>query len=1260
MKAKLLYLIYALALGLSFGAKGQSIAPTNTENYIISNSILKEGVTDIENVAGLPSGEKVTSVSYLDGLRRKKQGIIVGGSAQGTDVVSHHVYDHMGRAHRSYLPFTKSSNQGALVTDPISELDAFYSGESKYYSKNIYEAQRIKIYPVGNDWHAADKFGSVEAQYYIRSSDRIVRWSIGTDGLPVKGSEYGNGDLAKRISKDEDEKQAITYTDQFGNQVCKRVGDTDTYYIYDDYSNLLYVLPPKLVNAYSKTKVRDLAFKYVYDEKNRVIEEWVPGIEPTYYVYDKWDRLVLYQKGNNRRSFNGISVVENISGTLDVPSYQNKSYKISSSGTVTLLDGFTFKPTPSESFAVGISVAAGSGEWMFVKYDKEDRPVMKGKVTLNGGRATLQAVAETKTNRFEVRGSSIHGYTNDTYPNASQGVGANNVLEAFYYDAYGYPGVHAFTQEPIIAYTETATNHDGTFDHVFSRLEGLATGSKVKVLGIDGHVWLTTTTYYDDDYRPIQIITDHYLNSSITNNKDIVSSKYDFAGNVLQTKEVHKKNGRSDLVSQYRYTLDHVKSVDYVELKIDAGDWVKVSDYEYNNKGELTTLKNHNDNFETSYSYNIRGWNTQINNAHFTQNMQYQNATPALFNGNIASLNYINRAQNDNSISFNYTYDSKNRLTGAQNASFGSSYAYDVNGNITALTREHSGLEMDVLSYDYDVGNKLKKVTDTNGATPTATASFEFIDLSDNGQEYDYDLNGNVTRDDNRKITQVSYNERNLPKEVSIDGQSISYVYDAAGNKLRMIVINGDNTTTTEYAGNVVYTNVDNIDELIFMHFSQGRILTPATSPAFEYNITDHLGNVRVVLDNDGSPIQGNNYYPFGMVMWEGLNPGNNFLYQGKELNKLTEQYDFHARMYDPALGLFLGADPQKQFNSPYNAMGNNPVMMVDPDGEIAWFVPLIAGAVINTAMNYKKIDSFADGVKYATIGAASGALGAGLAAGMSVGLATSSLGGSFASGFGTGFAGAFSSGGISTLNTLGMTATSSFLSGAAIGGASGAGGGFVTGFGNSLVSGNNINSALNSGGNGALSGGISGGLYGGITGGIDAVREGRRFFDGATVQRTIIDRQLPYTPQQGDYNCGAACAENLSGGTMQQGNVRNSVLPGSNPNLDPLNDISVMQEFQRSTGRSVNVLGNRNPQNLFNEFSNGNDINISLRQAGTGIGHSVNLNRATHKVINKVSGKVVNKYIFEVMNPLSSGGGQYKTIGNASIRNAFRIFSIR
>jgi RHS repeat-associated protein len=99
-------------------------------------------------------------------------------------------------------------------------------------------------------------------------------------------------------------------------------------------------------------------------------------------------------------------------------------------------------------------------------------------------------------------------------------------------------------------------------------------------------------------------------------------------------------------------------------------------------------------------------------------------------------------------------------------------------------------------------------------------------------------------------------------------------------------------------------------------------------------------------------------YYPYGLT-WENPklptdpNAVHDHAYQGKEFQfaEFTTGhglalYDFHARMYDPATARWLVPDPAAQFANPYLAMGNNPVAFVDPDGQLAFIVPVIIGAV--------------------------------------------------------------------------------------------------------------------------------------------------------------------------------------------------------------------------------------------------------------------------------------------------------------------------
>jgi RHS repeat-associated protein len=101
-------------------------------------------------------------------------------------------------------------------------------------------------------------------------------------------------------------------------------------------------------------------------------------------------------------------------------------------------------------------------------------------------------------------------------------------------------------------------------------------------------------------------------------------------------------------------------------------------------------------------------------------------------------------------------------------------------------------------------------------------------------------------------------------------------------------------------------------------------------------------------------------YYPFGLT-WH--NPAefhtpegiHDHAYQDKEYqwNEFgagagMALYDFHARMYDPATATWSVPDPAEQFANPYLAMGNNPVVGVDPDGRFV-VAPIIIGAVIGS-----------------------------------------------------------------------------------------------------------------------------------------------------------------------------------------------------------------------------------------------------------------------------------------------------------------------
>ena len=104
-------------------------------------------------------------------------------------------------------------------------------------------------------------------------------------------------------------------------------------------------------------------------------------------------------------------------------------------------------------------------------------------------------------------------------------------------------------------------------------------------------------------------------------------------------------------------------------------------------------------------------------------------------------------------------------------------------------------------------GNQLTKVTD-NAASSAYSNGFEFKDGADRETEYTYDENGNLTQDLNRNIKDIQYNFLNLPQRIEFgDGSTTEYLYDADGRKLRTVHRADGKTTTTDYAGNLIYEN---------------------------------------------------------------------------------------------------------------------------------------------------------------------------------------------------------------------------------------------------------------------------------------------------------------------------------------------------------------------------------------------------------------------------------------------------------------------
>jgi RHS repeat-associated protein len=200
--------------------------------------------------------------------------------------------------------------------------------------------------------------------------------------------------------------------------------------------------------------------------------------------------------------------------------------------------------------------------------------------------------------------------------------------------------------------------------------------------------------------------------------------------------------------------------------------------------------------------------------------------------------------------------------------------------------------------------------------------------------------------------------QRVVKKAIHSDGSSITtyYIRDAGGNVMGVYEYNIPPTGTTATAGNSPV-----LAEQYIYGSSRIGVCIPNANAATQggmgarffgmksYEITDHLGNVRVTLSDYESPISPTSivnsavdYYPFGMVAIgrtysNPITSSYRYGFSGKEINQeLNGDYDFGARIYDPRLGRWLSLDPMfRSFPifSPYTFVNNNPLRFIDPSG---------------------------------------------------------------------------------------------------------------------------------------------------------------------------------------------------------------------------------------------------------------------------------------------------------------------------------------
>ncbi|HEX8561648.1 MAG TPA: DUF6443 domain-containing protein, partial [Flavobacterium sp.] len=282
---------------------------------------LVSGQTQIQNYTkvtqhrdSLPNGATNISVVYYDGLGRPIQQIANKQSNQGKNIVTHIEYDQFGRQTRDYLPFANQATDLEFDLSARDNTDQFYlnySSPTAYpYSEKFLEASPhntlLKQAAPGETWAGDPESDNDHAIKFVHSTNdslEVKRFSVllgtNTQSLADNGF-YEKEQLYKTITKDENWISGVNNTteefkDKSGRVILKRTYcdgvKHDTYYVYDVYGNLTYVIPPLVSDV--ATQLNTLCYQYKYDGRNRLVEKKLPGRDWEFIVYDNLDRVAL-------------------------------------------------------------------------------------------------------------------------------------------------------------------------------------------------------------------------------------------------------------------------------------------------------------------------------------------------------------------------------------------------------------------------------------------------------------------------------------------------------------------------------------------------------------------------------------------------------------------------------------------------------------------------------------------------------------------------------------------------------------------------------------------------------------------------------------------------------------------------------------------------------------------------------------------------------------------------------------------------------
>lgn len=724
--------------------------PSPGQNYILTRTFrdsIKVGA--LGNTRSI--GQENQTIQYFDGLGRPSQTVELMASPTYKDIVQHVEYDVFGRESTKYLPYADKSGNGSFRADAKAIQGSFYAvgggwdaavaKTNQPYAVTVFENSPLNRVlqqgapgaawqpPVDRNVVASTTSSgrTVVSEYGTNGSDDVKLWTVNAAGNGANATYYVSGKLYKTVVKNENWVKADgkagtveEFTDFDGRVILKRVWNInsqtkvvyplETQYVYDDFGDLRYVIPPAVTDIKFTEEATDPNFdKYIYaykyDGLRRVIEKKIPGKGWDHFVYNKNDQLLQEQDAELRKT----------------------------------------------------------NKWVVTKYDAIGRVVITGIHQGSHPRDDEQKYINKEAVLWESRDAGQPNYSNLSYPRDNF-----TVHTITYYDDYSFQNAGLLPAKNITPSTKTNSLVTGVLIY---RDNGTLPLLSINYYDDYGNVIQTAsqnhlggTDYVTNTYSfARELLTSSRLHTPKTGTSAtiVTTNAYDHVGRLVSTKEKIGAQAEVELASNRYNEIGQLKIRYMGKTQAEPG-YVDTTSYTYHERGwakriastnftmslmyqDGGTVRQYNGNiaqqiwrftpssttstFEYSYDKLGRltsGTNGQNGTASISEVMSYDEM------GNIKTL------KRDALDVTNYIYNG-NKLTGVDGGIKGD-YTYYDNGNAKtdrigmAFTYNYLNLPQTAkktgvdVAYLYDAaGTKLKKVSKIGTSPSIITTTRDYV-----------------------------------------------------------------------------------------------------------------------------------------------------------------------------------------------------------------------------------------------------------------------------------------------------------------------------------------------------------------------------------------------------------------------------------------------------------------------------------------------------------------------------------------------------